>query len=216
MFLKCDSSACDTVCYSILSLFTIGSIVVALSLAIYFAWNMDLTAFDTSVLVWLFVALSVSVTVLFVVFYLKCCPWQYNKLVLAVVYLLFDAALLAAIIAVFVMRSSLLDGIAGAWSPDSSFIAYLEEKLHCCGYTSQDDRDCKDVNTICHDAIDRLITEYSGWVGGILIGLFVLLTIGVIIAFYRACVKPKPRDQIKAQDIAQVEDMLNDGQTIWF
>jgi hypothetical protein len=48
------------------------------------------------------------------------------------------------------------------------------------------------------------------------LGLFVLLTIGVIIAFYRACVKPKPRNQIKVQDIAQVEDPLNKGQTIWF
>jgi hypothetical protein len=213
---KCHPSACDTVCFTILSLFTIGSIVAALSLAIYYTWNMDLTALDTSVLVWLFVALAIAVTALFVVFYLKCCPWQYNKLVLAIVYLVFDSALLAAIIAVFVMRSSLLNSLAGAWSSDSSVIAELEGKLHCCGYKNQDNRACENVTALCYDAIDKLLSDYSGWVGGVIIGLFVLLTVGVVIAFYRACAEPDRRDDVKTQEITQVEEPLNERETIWF
>jgi hypothetical protein len=54
--------------------------------------------------------------------------------------------------------AALLDGIAGAWSTNSSFIAYLEGKLRGCG----------EVVAVCHSAIDGAD------------GLF------VVIAFYRA------------------------------
>jgi Na+-transporting methylmalonyl-CoA/oxaloacetate decarboxylase gamma subunit len=207
-----DPAVCDTICYTALSLSTVGVTSVALAILIYFIWNMELTPFDASVLVWLFVALAISVTVLFVAFYLKCCPWKYSKMVLAIIYAVYDVALLVAAIAVFTMKSSILGNLGSMWNkdPESAFVRYLEGKLKCHGFSGPEEGTCEGPLT-------DLLSKSSGWVGGVLIALFLVLLAGVIIAFYRALAKRKPApDDVKSQEMAQIQAQLNEGGTMWF
>jgi hypothetical protein len=181
---------------------------------------LDLTAYDTSVLVWLFVALGIAVSVLFIAFYLNCCNWQFSKIVLAVLYTVFDLFLLLAGVAVFSFRGQVLEQLGDLWSDsaDSSIERYFERKLKCCGFKTQPPaRNCSFDSRLCFDVLEEQLAEYSGWIGGILMGLFAVLLIGVAIAFCRSCAKPPPpADYMKSQEMAQIQAQLNEGGNIWF
>jgi hypothetical protein len=220
MAICAEGTRCDTFCYSILSIITIGTICLFLSLSVYFVWTLELTAYDTSVLVWLFVALGIAVSVLFIAFYLNCCNWRFSRILLGILYAIFDLFLLLAGIAVFSFRTEVLDRLGDIWSDDvdSSIERYFERRLKCCGFkTTPKGRECAADSRLCFDVLEEELARYSGWIGGILMGLFALLLVGVGIAFYRSCAKPPvSEDYLKAQELAQIQSQLNDGGNIWF
>jgi hypothetical protein len=215
-----DPTSCDTFCYTLLSLCTIGTICVALAVSIYFVWTLDLTAYDTSILVWLFVALAVAVSVLFVALYLNCCQWRFAKILLAVIYTIFDLFLLIAAISVFTFRSQVLEQLGGIWSSESgsSIGRYFEKEFDCCGFKTQPpEAKCPPNKRVCFDALGEQLKRYSGWIGGILIVLFFVLLVGVGIAFFRSCPRAEPADDfVKSQEMAQIQAQLNEGGNIWF
>jgi hypothetical protein len=214
------STTCDTVCFTILSLSTIGAVSVFLAFSVYFVWTLEVTQYDTNVLVWLFVALGISVSVLFIAFYLNCCYWRFTKILLAVLYTIFDLILLCASVAVLSFRSQVLDTIGALWSDnvDSSIERYFEKKLNCCGFREQlPEYNCQPDMPICYDVLEEDLKRYSWWIGGILIGLTVILMVGVGIAYFRACAKPPtPDDIVKSQEMAQIQAQLTEDSSIWF
>jgi hypothetical protein len=166
------------------------------------------------------VALGVAVSVLFIAFYLNCCQWRFTKILLAALYTIFDLFLLAAGVAVFSFRRQVLDRLGDLWvdDVDSSIEENFEQKLDCCGFKTQPPyRSCEADTRVCYDVLEEELARYSAWIGGIAIALFVLLLIGVCIAYYRACAKPPPpEDFVKSQEMAQIQAQLNEGGSIWF
>jgi hypothetical protein len=178
-----------------------------------------LTSYDTSVLVWLFVALAVAVSVLVVALYLNCCQWRFAKIFLTVIYTIFDLFLLIAAISVFTFRSEVLEQLGGLWSSESgsSIGRYFEREFDCCGFKQNPEAKCPPNKRACFDALEEQLTRYSGWIGGILIALFVVLLVGVGIAFFRSCPRAEPADDFeKSQEMAQIQAQLNEGGSIWF
>jgi hypothetical protein len=210
------SAIFDGFCYTILSLLTVGTICVFLGLSMYFVWTLDLTAYDTDVIVWLFVAFAISVVVLFVALYLNCCRWRYSKLFLAILYTLFDLFLLLAAVSVFTFRSQVIEQLEGLWTQQaqSSIVRYFEKKLKCCGFKNQ--TNCNEGLPTCFTRLEAELTKYSGWIGAILIALFVILLAGVVIAYYRSCVKATPDEREKEQELSQIQEQLNEGGNVWF
>jgi hypothetical protein len=211
-----DSAIFDGVCYTILSLLTVGTICVFLGLSLYFVWTLDLTAYDTNVVVWLFVAFAISVVVLFLALYLNCCRWRYSKVSLAVLYTFFDLFLLLAAVAVFSFRTQVVDQLGTLWTQQaqSSIVRYLEERLHCCGFSEGCPGPAQPP--ACAPVLEAELAKYSGWIGAILIALFVVLLVGVVIAYYRSCVRPTPDQREKEQEMSQIQAQLNEGGNVWF
>jgi hypothetical protein len=165
------------------------------------------------------VALCIATFVLSTALFLNCCNLKYGKLVLAFLYAAFDLFLLAAAVAVLALRPVVIEEIGILWSDaeSSSLVAYLEEQFHCCGFYEQPTHDCKDPGETCYDVIDTEFARYSGIIGGVLIGVFLLLLVGVVISFIRALAKPSRRKEPpRAREMAQIQEKLSHDVPNWF
>jgi hypothetical protein len=216
--MRFNSGTFDTVWFTILSLCTIGGVCVLISIGIGVVHNLDVTPFDTSILVWLIVALCISTFVLSSALYLTCCNLNYGKLILAILYTAFDLFVLFAGIAIIALRPSILAQIGKFWADggDSGIVLSLERRFDCCGFNEQHARECGDKQN-CHTALDKRLAQSSGAAGGSLLAVFVVLLIGVIISYIRALKKPPlVLDSTKSNEMVQIQEKLTQGSTVWF
>ena len=214
----CNCAVFDSICFTILSLCTIGGIAVLLSIAIAVVYNLELTPLDTSVLVWLIVALCITASVLFTALYLTCCQWKAGKILLAVIYTIFDLFLLLAAVCVFALRSTVLQQIGKMWTDQkqSSIVLYFEELLNCCGFNERPAH-CAEGTVSCYDRLNFYLSKYNAVIGGVLLGLFALLLVGVVISYIRAFSKPPRKEEdTKAQEMQEIQENLNIGSTVWY
>jgi hypothetical protein len=209
----------DTVWFTAVSICTIGVICAAIAVSIGVVANLDLTPLDTSILVWMIVAFCVSTVVLFSALYLVCCNLKYGKLVLAVLYTVFDLFILFLALAILVLRPSVVKEIGNVWNDEgqSSIVVYLEEKFDCCGFNQKPDHDCKERTESCRTVIDAQLSKYSTVIGGSLIGGFVLFLVAVVLSFVRALKRPpEVVDESKSEEIRQFQDRLAPDSQFWF
>jgi hypothetical protein len=180
--------------------------------------NLDATPFDTSILVWLIVALCISTFVLSSALYLTCCNLKYGKLILAILYTAFDLFVLFAGIAIIALRPSILAQIGKFWADggQSGIALSLEERFGCCGFNQPPARDCGDKQS-CYTAIERQLAQSSGAIGGSLLSVFVLLLVGVVISYIRVLKEPPTvPDSTKSNEMVQIQEKLTQGSTVWF
>jgi hypothetical protein len=209
----------DAIWFTSLSLCTIGGICALILIGIIVLYNLELTALDTRILVWMIVAFCVSAVVLASALYLTCCTLKYSKLILAILYTIFDLFVLLVAIAVLALRPTILEAIGSIWSDESqsAIVQYFEEKLNCCGFNQKPSHDCKGRTESCSAAIDSQIAKYSGVIGGISIALFIVLLAGVVVSFVRALKAPAVvADESKTQEITQLNEKLTADSQFWF
>jgi hypothetical protein len=214
-----DLSLFDTICFTVLSLSTVGSVCALISVGIAVVYHLELTPLDASILVWLIVALCISTFVLFSALFLNCCNLKYGKLVLACLYAAFDLFVLAVAIGVLALRPVVVEEIGALWTDveSTSLVVYLEEQFDCCGFYERPSHDCKERTQTCYDVIDSQLAQYSGVAGGVMLGMFVLLLVGVVISFIRALAKRgKPKETPKGREMAQIQEKLTHEGPSWF
>ena len=220
--MKCNLAIFDSVCFTVLSLCTLGVIVVLLGIGIIVVYNLELTPLDTSIFVWMVVALCAACVVLCSALYLTCCKWKYAKLILAIIYTIFDLVILLAAISVFALRSSLLKQIGRMWTDEgqSSIVLYFEEMFNCCGYNEKPSHDCGNRTMSCYETLNNYLAAYSSGIGGILVGIFIILLVGVIISYIRAFSKPEINTDDMQSTSNQIGEPLNMGRdgalAVWF
>jgi hypothetical protein len=213
-----ESSVFDTIWFTALSFCTIGGICALLAAGLAVVYHLELTPLDASLLVWLVVALCIATFVLCSALFLACCNLKYGKLVLAVLYALFDLFILAAAIAILALRATVLDEIGALWADaeSSALVGYLEDHFQCCGFYEAP-HSCRYGGQTCFNVIDTELARYSGAVGGALIALAVLLLVAVVVSFVRAFAKPgRRREPPRAQEMAQIQEKLTREGPSWF
>jgi hypothetical protein len=213
------SAFLDTVWFTAITVCSIGGICGLIAAGIAVLCNLELTPLDTSILVWMIVALCISTVILFSALYLICCDLKTGKLILAGLYTVFDLFILFIAIAILALRPSIVEEIGKAWTDESqsSIVVYLEEQFECCGFNQKPNRDCKERTESCRTAIDDQLEKYSGLIGGILIGAFAVFAVAVVLSYFRALKKPAGTvEDNKTEEIRQFQDKLAPESQFWF
>jgi hypothetical protein len=216
----CDAQVVDSVWFLVLSIATIGLVSALLLVGVIVVFNLDLIPLDSSVLVWLIVALCISVTVLICALYLQFCLWKYGRLVLAILYTIFDFFLLLAGIVILVWHKSVVNYLGGLWVTDGNgaIVQYIEQKLNCCGFdTDPEDRDCNGRISRCSLVLEDTLGKYGTIIGSIFIVFFVLLLVGVVMSYIRALAQPHVREVLELPSgSTEIKDELTGDSTVWF
>jgi hypothetical protein len=206
-------------CYLVLTFATMG-LTCALALAgVILLINFPLSEVDATVLTWLIIALCISLTVLISALYLQFCLWKYGKLVLAILYTIFDAFLLAAGVTILVSSGGIISYIGTFWTkdPNGPIVQFIEDSLQCCAFDVLPDNKYCDTNIPrCYTILSDTFGRYSNIVGGVFVGLFAALLVGVVVSYKRALKKPTVHEIEQEERKAQWSEPLNDDGTVWF
>lgn len=178
----------DALLFAFLSFLTMGGICATQSYMIVTIHVLNMTELDREIMVGLIISQCVSVVLWVWTFYIMCCGLAYWRLVLAIVYTIFDLVFLGLTIAIFGLRPLVLKYIGQMWTDkgQSAIVIYLEEALNCCGFNDLPGHDCGLRTASCHDAIASWLTTNDGTIGGISGGVFIVLLCGVVLGYVRA------------------------------
>jgi hypothetical protein len=165
------------------------------------------------------VALCVAVFVLFAALYLSCCPWQHARLVLAILFTLFDVFILLAAICIFALRGTVLTEIGYIMSDESqsAIVIWFEEQFDCCGFNEHPSHDCGSRTQNCYNVLDAKLQASSGAIGGILIAIFVVLLVAVVYSYIRVFKKPGALSTPgQSKELAEIQERLATQHSVWF
>jgi hypothetical protein len=146
--------------------------------------------------------LPITITVAVVAFLIflfsvvvSCSQKRGCRIALAIIFILFAAALLAGAVVALVRQDDVVPAIQRAWQgtsqSDKDIVLALEDAFDCCGWDSPDSK-CRDKGEpTCASVIPPDVDKYWKAVAGALLGFAVLLLILGGIATNCACNEPR-------------------------
>lgn len=192
------SRGCTSIFLTILTVITIGGILAILVVALILFTKYHLNDYDNRLVVFLIVALIVTILVFLFGLYVSCMQKVALRSILVIVFLVVDLAVLALGIFVFVGKDSIISSLAGLWSLGSggnaAVAAGLENAFECCGWEEPNANCSSKWTSLCKDVIKPEFDKNANAIGGALLGFGVLLLLGVILAFKLVCCG-KPDDE---------------------
>lgn len=217
-----------------MTLITLGAACGILLTSILVLMRYPLTEIDTSILAWLIVAFCISVVALFYALINQFSDWKYSKLIMGIIFSLFDILLLFLAILLFTFRSNAIAKFGELWTStttQSAIVQYFEDYFKCCGFDENTNIHCgsddqihpkiyksdEDVETpkpLCLDEITSSLNTNANFLGSIIIALFALLLFVIILTFINAYRQLKrPEDP----ELTDIQGQLNSNDVaIWF
>lgn len=210
---------CSNLCFTILTLLTIGVTLGVFIVCILWCYKYGVTKIEEAniILIISVIGLCVSALIFFFGVYASFCGKKCAKSILAIIYLIYALGLCALAILIFAFKTQTLETFKKFLErkPDE-LVIQLENLLKCCGYDDDYNKtwceteasiEVKDVR--CKPIIESNY-KYAQYAAGVLIGLFILLMVGDVIAFRLICRKENDEER-KNQNREQLSTPLTYG-----
>lgn len=201
-------STSESFIFAGISIVIFGLIVAFLSWALYVISQLEYTSLDTSLFMYLVIALCVTALILFYSLFSLCWDCRFTRISLAIVFMIYDLAIGAMTVLIFLFEDRIIANVKKIWmmAETSGTIHYIQEKLNCCGYDSETTLQCSPGVQYCGTLLEDQFRKYKNIIGGSLAGFFVVILIGVIYAFYRACASPRLIKNDKSKKLTDFDD----------
>ena len=174
---------------------TITSLVcIAIWLALLISGNIvikttSLSSIGGSLFVTLLVCTILTALLLGFTLYASLCGKVCAKIALSIFFIIFDAILLSIAVSVLSLRNSYMDDYEKIWDDaENSTSAFeekekLEQKYNCCGYDKSVSylKDCGDL-VVCESFLSSELTIFVAVLFAITMALFILMTVGIVMA----------------------------------
>ena len=181
----CTKQNCNSFCFAILTIFTLGASVGILSFAIYCCTYVKIDQAYDRLIIYVIVALCVSILILIFGLYSSCCGGNCSKTIMTVIYVVYGVALFALGIIAFSCKSKVMDKIGDLWKHNNTVVPDIEKKVGCCGWDNYT-QECSETQELCSKLVEDLYTKWGYVVGGLLLGLSILLIVSSIVALVYA------------------------------
>jgi hypothetical protein len=181
-------STFDKIWFLIFTFLNFGSLVGILAGAMCILCRLELNSSDSKILTGVIAAFCFSVMLFFSALYLTFGQCRFSKLILAIVFTICDLGCLAAAITTFCLSTEVLKIFGKVWtdSSNSAIVLYFEKKWNCCGFNTWPSHDCERRSRSCYEVLSEWLSRSSTAVGGVFMVAFVVLLVGVVVAYIRA------------------------------
>ncbi|OHT04750.1 hypothetical protein TRFO_06184 [Tritrichomonas foetus] len=179
----------SSIVLSIITLLTMGVISALFVAALVVTKMKDLDHLSDEVFYVIIAGSVISLVLFFFGIYASCCGGRCSKIILAILYLVFAAALGASGAFLIARGDEIIEHCRKIWD-DSQFVEVrdnIEEIFKCCGY----DAEARCLITLelqtCHEVIGDYISKYKFYGGIAALALAVIVIIGMMIALANTC-----------------------------
>lgn len=187
--------ACGKKCFlSVLSVVIIGLTMLLLIAASISAKSTAVSKYDQKIFAVLVTFSIVSAGVLAFSLYAAICGKSCAKVVLSILFIIYDIFILIIGISLLASKSTYMHSFEDVFKEAGKIYEQFKKKedierdYDCCGYDINDSygEDCPNSSLPCKPFIEKEINTFMFVVGILALLLFILLTVGIVLSFVEA------------------------------